>query len=149
MYITTLTLHNYVRWLVLVAMFYALIRVWLGLVGNREWTKNDDRVALAVTLSTSLQFILGIILYLLPMGLAQAARQNFGMAMKIRDLRFFGLEHPLQMIIALTFVHLGSARARKAYPSARQFRWAVICFTIAALLILIAIPWWRPMIQGF
>lgn len=149
MYITVLTLHSYLRWLVLVAMLYALVRAWWGLVRKREWTKADDTAALAFTRLISLQFILGIILYLLPAGLAQVAWQNFGVAMGVRELRFFGLEHPLQMIIAVTIVHLGSTRAQKAQPFARQFRWAAICFTIAALLILTAIPWWRPLIRGF
>ncbi|MFN8457384.1 MAG: hypothetical protein U0401_22455 [Anaerolineae bacterium] len=149
MYITVLTLHSYIRWLVLAVMLYALIRAWWGLICKREWTKADDRAALAFTMIISVQFILGVILYLLPVGLAQVARQNFSAAMKVPELRFFGLEHPLQMIIALTVVHLGSARARKAHPSARQFRWAATCFTIATLLILSAVPWWRPLFRGF
>jgi len=152
MYILTLTLHSYTRWLVLIAMGYALLRAWRGLIGKHEWQKMDDFAALGFAWLISLQFILGIVLYLLPNGLADAARQaaaqNFSAAMKIYDLRFFGMEHPLQMIMALAVVHLGSARARKAQFSVSQFRWAAICFTIAAILIVIAVPWWRPFLRG-
>ncbi|MEM7130882.1 MAG: hypothetical protein AAF702_31465 [Chloroflexota bacterium] len=148
MYGITLMLHSYIRWLVLIVMCYGLIRAWWGLLRKREWLKADDLTALAFTWVISLQFILGTILFFIPSGIAQAAWQNFSIAMQVRDLRFFGLEHPLQMIIALTIVHIGSARARKAEASARQFRWAAICFTLATVLILTAIPWWRPWLRG-
>ncbi|MCW1968706.1 MAG: hypothetical protein KIH69_011400 [Anaerolineae bacterium] len=152
MYILTLTLHSYTRWLVLIAMIYALFRAWRGLIGKREWHSLDDFANRCFAGLISLQFILGVVLFLLPNGLAYAARQaaaqNFSAAMKVYDLRFFGMEHPLQMVIALAIVHLGYARARKAQASASQFRWAAICFTIAAILILIAVPWWRPFLRG-
>lgn len=152
MYILTLTLHSYTRWLVLIAMTYALFRAWRGLISKREWHKMDDFAIRSFVGLISLQFILGVTLYLLPSGLAYAARQsaaqNFSAALKVYDLRFFGMEHPLQMMMALAVVHLGSARARKAQSSANQFRWAAICFTIAAILILVAIPWWRPFFRG-
>lgn len=152
MYILTLTLHSYTRWLVLIAMTYALFRAWRGLIGKREWHKTDDFATHSFVGLISLQFILGVTLYLLPSGLAYAARQaaaqNFSAALKIYDLRFFGMEHPLQMMMALAVVHLGGARARMAQSSASQFRWAAISFTIAAILILIAIPWWRPFLRG-
>jgi hypothetical protein len=149
MYYTILMLHSYTRWLVLAAMLYALVRSWWGVIGKREWTRADSTSAMAYTILISIQFLLGIVLLFLPEGLPQLAWQDFASSIKVRDLRFFGLEHPVQMIIALTVVHLGAARARKANPSAKQFRWAAICFTISAVLILAAIPWWRPLLRGF
>ena len=148
MYNIALILHSYFRWFVLFIMIYALFRAWWGVFSKRDWTKGDDTAVLGFTWLISIQFILGLILFLLPTGLANAARQNLNVMMSVRDLRFFGLEHPLQMVIALTIVHLGSARARKATPASRQFRWAAICFTLAAILILVAIPWWRPLLRG-
>lgn len=148
MYVILLTLHNFTRWLVLIALVYALVRVWHGLLAKREWTRADAAAVLAATSAISVQFVLGILLFFNPDGLAQLAWKDFGAALSVHDLRFFGLEHPVQMIIALTLIHLGSARARKASPSAKQFRWAAICFTIAVLLILAAIPWWRPLLRG-
>jgi hypothetical protein len=89
----------------------------------------------------------GLLLYFEPLGIAQAAARDMGTAMRVRELRFFGLEHPLQMVIALTLVHLGRARSRKAAELALKYRWALVCFTLAALLIVIAIPWWRPLLR--
>lgn len=152
-YQIVLFLHSYNRWLVMAVMFYALFRAWHGLLSKRAWTNTDNITALAFTWLVTLQFVLGLILYLFPNGLAQTAlqvmSQDFGAAMKTRDLRFFGMEHPLQMVIALIIAHLGGARSRKTHPSANQFRWAVICFTLAALLIFSGIPWWRPLLRAF
>ncbi len=148
MYIIVLTLHSYTRWLVLAAMLFALFRAWRGMLGQRAWARADDWAALTFTWVISLQFVLGVILYFVPNGMAQVAWRDLAAAMPVRDLRFFSLEHPIQMLVAITLVHLGSARSRRAHPAARQYRWAVICFTAGALLILAAIPWWRPLLRG-
>jgi len=153
MYEITLFLHSYTRWIVLIVSLYTLFIMWRGFLQKREWTKTETILSRVFVWVFTLQFILGTILYFIPNGLAQTAidimRQDFSQAMGTKDLRFFGLEHPLQMVIAMLVVHLGSSRARKVSPSATQFRWAVICFTLGLLLILAAIPWWRPLLRGF
>ncbi len=148
MYTLALTLHSYTRWLVIIAMLWALVMAWSGWLRPREWTQWDNRAGLFFSTIFSIQFILGVILVLQPVGFAQAAWRDMGAAMQVRDLRFFGLEHPLQMIIALTLVHLGRARSRKATVTSKKFRWAAITFTIASLLVLAAIPWWRPLLRA-
>jgi len=147
MYRLALLFHSYTRWLVLIAMVWALFYAWRGWLGNRPWTRVDRRAGLLFTVITSMQFVLGLLLYVYPSGLARTALRNLGAAMEIRELRFFGIEHPLQMVIAIGLVHLGSARSRKARAPLAQHRWAVLCYTLAALAILTAIPWWRPLLR--
>lgn len=153
MYPIILILHSYTRWLVLAAVFYGLYLAWKGFLSKGEWTKTNDVSALVFVWAITIQFVLGITLYFYPLGLAQTALQimgqDFDSAMKVRDLRFFGMEHPLQMVIALIISHVGSARARKVRPAVKQFRWAVISFTLVAILVLSAIPWWRPLLRMF
>lgn len=144
MYGIAVLLHSYTRWLVLLAMVWALYRAWSGLILRRQWTEVDRRAGWLFATVISVQLLLGLTLFFYPGGLAQAALRNMAVAMKNRELRFFGLEHPLQMVIAVGLVHLGSARSRKATSSAVKYRWAVICYTLATLAIVIAIPWWRP-----
>jgi hypothetical protein len=147
MYNIALLLHSYTRWLVLVALLFALYRSWSGWLRKREWTIWDSRAGLFFAILITVQFGFGVLLYFQPTGLAQAAARDFSAAMGVRELRFFGLEHPLQMTIALGLAHLGWARARKSVETRKKFRWAVICYTLAALAILIAIPWWRPLLR--
>ncbi|MGB0385058.1 MAG: c-type cytochrome [Ardenticatenaceae bacterium] len=147
MYNVALYLHSYTRWLVIVSIVWALWRAWGGLLRGREWVKQDRVAGLTVTMLTSLQFILGVILYLSPNGLAQAAVQDFAAAMSVRDLRFFGIEHPLQMIIVLFLTHLASARSKRASTTRKKFRWGAACYSLTMLLVLTAIPWWRPLFR--
>lgn len=153
MYQITLFLHSYTRWIVVAVSLCTLFIMWRGFLQKREWGKIETIVSRVFVWIFTLQFIFGATLFFFPNGLAQTAidvmSQDFGIAMKTRDIRFFGMEHPLQMTIAMLVVHLGSSRARKATSSAKQFRWAVICFTLGLLLILSGIPWWRPFLRGF
>lgn len=149
MYSMMLVLHNFTRWLVVISMIFAVGWSVFGWLQGRAWTKWDTRFGLAFMVLITVQFMWGVVLYLIPNGLAQAAWQDMGVAMNIRELRFFGLEHPIQMIIALTLVHLGWTRSRKATITKTKFRWAAGTYSMATLLILSAIPWWRPVLRGF
>jgi hypothetical protein len=151
MYEITLLLHSYTRWIVLIVSLYTLFIVWRGFLQKREWGKTETIASRLFVWVFTLQFIFGATLFFFPDGLAQTAinimSQDFASTMKTRDIRFFGMEHPLQMTIAMAVVHIGASRARKVTPSAKQFRWAVISFTLALLLILVGIPWWRPLLR--
>jgi len=143
-----LLLHSYLRWIVVIVMLYAVVRMWWGLIGKREWSAQDGMIARVFAMLVSVQLIIGLVLYALPAGLAAVARQDIGAAMGVTELRFALVEHPLMMIIAIALVHIGSSRARKADGSARKFRLAAIFFTIATLLIFASIPWWQPLFRG-
>lgn len=143
-YELSLLLHNYTRWLIVVVMISALILVWWGVLRQRAWGRWEARLTAAFAILVSIQFLWGVLLYFVPEGIAQAALRDMGASMRVRELRFFGLEHPLQMLIAIGLIHLGWARSRKAPLSRSKFRWTAGTFTLATLLILSAIPWWRP-----
>jgi hypothetical protein len=149
MYRFLLFLHGLTRWAVVVAMLVALIQVWSGVLGRRPWGARDAQAGSWFTHLTSLQFVLGMLLFVFPYGLAQAALGNLGQALVTPELWFFGIAHPLLMSLAVGLAHLGRARARKAKDDTARFRWALSCYSTAAVLILIAIPWWRPLLRGF
>ena len=147
MYSILVLLHSYNRWLILLAMGWALFQLGRGMVQRRDWQPSDTWAVNALLVSVRLQFILGIILFFIPVGFAQAAWRSIDTAMVVRDLRFFGLEHPLQMIIAVALIETGAARSKRAAERVAKYRWALISFAIALLLILAAIPWWRPLLR--
>jgi hypothetical protein len=63
-------------------------------------------------------------------------------------LSFFAIEHPLAMILAVVFAHLGSALSKKAPDSAGKYRQAAIWYTLSVLLLIIGMPWFRPLLPG-
>jgi hypothetical protein len=67
--------------------------------------------------------------------------------MGVKELRFFSVEHITGMLIALGFAHVGSTRIRRATTDASKLRQAAIWQTLAAISILVSIPWWRPLLR--
>jgi hypothetical protein len=86
------------------------------------------------------QFLLGLLMYFALSPVTAAARANMGAAMKVPELRFFGVEHAATMFIAVTVAHLGRIRAKRKQARAR-YRSTLITQIFWLLLTLAAIPW--------
>ncbi|MEJ2708099.1 MAG: hypothetical protein P8074_10845 [Anaerolineales bacterium] len=146
MYTTILAIHNVLRWFVILAGLVAVILAYAGWFGKRQWTSADRMAGLFFSIGMDLQVLLGLILYFFLSPLTRAVFQNFGAAMSDAQIRFFGLEHIFYMILALILVHVGRAVSRRPKEAVMKHRNAAIAYTLAFVLILIAIPWWRPLI---
>ena len=149
MYLTVLAIHNIFRWIVLILGVITLLRAYLGWLGGRIWTSTDRTVSMLFASSLDIQLLLGLILYFFLSPITREFINDIGAAMADVQTRFFGLEHVLYMLAAVVLVHVGSARARRAETDVVKFRFAAIFFSLAFIVILIAIPWWRPLIRGF
>jgi hypothetical protein len=143
MYAIVLALHNTTRWLVLAFGMWALYRLATGWVGRRAWTDGDRRSVRWFALILSLQFVFGAVLYLFPGWFANAVLANVSIAaiMKDRILRFFTVEHPVQMIVAVGVSHMASAMTRRMTSDRRRFAVGTALVSLTMLLILAAIPW--------
>ena len=94
------------------------------------------------------QLLLGLLLYFVVSPLmTQTILPNFGSAMQNSSLRFFAVEHGFMMAAALVFAHLGSVFAKRAQDSAGKFKAAAIWFSLATVVILAGIPWFRPLLR--
>ncbi len=147
MYNLALILHNLVRWAVLIVAIVATVRAFIGWFGHREWTETDRKWGTFFTIAMDIQLLLGLLLYFVLSPITRQVFSNFGAAMSSPDVRFFGLEHAFYMIVAVVLAHVGSVLSRRAPDSLRKFRMAAIFFGLATLIILIAIPWFRPLIR--
>jgi hypothetical protein len=132
--------HSILRWVVILTCLYALLRVWNGLLNKRPWEKADRLSGLAFTSALNLQFFLGLGLYAIS-PLTVPAMKNFGAAMKDSTLRFFLVEHPTAMLLAVIIAQAGFSLSKRAPSDRARFLRATIAYTLAALLILAAIPW--------
>ena len=61
--------------------------------------------------------------------------------MKQPMYRFFGMEHFLMMVIAIVLITIGRKKAEKATDALVKHKKIVVWYTIALLIILLAIPW--------
>lgn len=148
MYPFLLSLHNILRWVVVIAGAVAIIRAFMGLSGKRPFTALDNRLSLAFTISLDIQVVLGLLLYVVFSPITTGAFANFGAAMGNSETRFWLIEHISVMIVALVLAHIGRSRAKKATTDSAKYKQIAIFFTLAFLAILVAIPWAsRPLLR--
>lgn len=134
-------LHNLVRWAVVVFGLLAAGRALIGWLGRRGWLPLDNRLGLFFTISLDVQVLLGLLLYFVLSPTTTNYFSRFGEAMSIPQVRFFLVEHSLIMVVALVLAHIGRSRARKAPNPIARHRAAAIFYTLAIILVFIAMPW--------
>lgn len=148
-----LVLHNLVRWVILIFAVLTLISAISGLISKRNYTSADGKFNFFFMLGMDIQILFGFLLYFNGIWFDQL--KNIGASMKDAMLRFFSLEHMLLMLIAWILVHAGRISVKKTLTSQSKFKKTLIYFSIALLLILLAIPWpfrdaiARPLFRGF
>jgi hypothetical protein len=147
MYALFLTLHSLVRWVVVVLAVVVVVRALLGWRRSNPWTELDNRLGLFFTIGLDVQVLLGVILYLFLSPLVGVAFQDFGAAMRDSELRYWGVEHIALMIIALVLAHAGRSIAKRASDAIEKHKRALIFYGLSVLIILLAIPWWRPLLR--
>jgi hypothetical protein len=153
MYTALLTVHSYLRWLVLIAALVAIARALGGLTKRRSWAAADDTAVRWFTTTLDIQMLVGlIILFLSPFTIP--AWSNLGATMRDAPTRFLMVEHQVGMVIAVALAHIGRARIRKTADLVRRHRVALIFFGLSLLVMLISIPWpgrpgGRALLRGF
>ena len=144
------TIHNITRWVVIILGVFAIIRGIAGLIGKKTWQESDRKIGFFFTLAFDIQILFGILLYFFFSQWGLKSILNFGMAevMKVTVFRFYVVEHALMMFLGIIFAHLGSILPKKTENSGKKFKRVVIFFGLALILILVGVPWDRPLFPG-
>lgn len=145
MYIWILSLHNLLRWLVVIGGVLAFGGALWGWFGKRDWTRLDDGLGLIFAVGLDVQVLIGLLLYFIFSPLTTAALQNISAVLQDSTLMFFVVEHGVTMLAALALAHAGRALTKKAAHAAGKHQRAAIFFGLALLAIFVAMPWGRPL----
>lgn len=140
MYSYLLISHSWLRWIVLVALLYAIGRAYSGLGNTRPFSKSDSQVLRVTTRIITIQFLLGLGLYFTS-PLTQYFLDNFSEAVHEREPRFFGMEHITVMTIAVAVIELGAAKVKRQRDDKLKFQTMLRWLVIGLLLMLSSIPW--------
>lgn len=132
--------HSFLRWAILLAGLWAVIRSLKGVTGNTPYTAADKKAGLFFMIFCDLQLVAGLILFFLS-PLSKAGISDMGGAMKDPVLRFFTVEHETMAIIAIALVHIGKSKIKKAVSDAQKHKLGLIFFGLAFIVILALIPW--------
>ncbi|MBC5837395.1 hypothetical protein [Flavobacterium muglaense] len=120
----------------LLLLVVAVVNAIVGLVGKKEFTAKDRKIAIFGLIGTHTQLLIGLILYFVsPLGFSSLGN------MADKALRLTSLEHPLMNIIAITLITVGWSKHKKLTTSESKFKTFTIFYTLGLLLILSRIPW--------
>lgn len=135
-YTVVLTLHSWVRWLVLlggIAALAAMIRD--DGEGGHVLPESMHRGFIHLV---NIQFTLGLTLYLFLSPWVRAAWTDLSAAMGDSVLRFFGVEHVVGMTLAVSAAHMSLVWRTKIQ---RGRRWVIGAQWCWLLITLASIPW--------
>lgn len=141
MYPLVLTLHSWLRWVVVIVGVIAVIRFLIGWLGKKEWGALDARLSLIFPMTIDIQVLLGLLLHFVLSPITTSALRDFSAAMKNSAVRYYSVEHILMMLIALIVAHIGSMLVKKRTDATAKFRIGFIFFVLAMIIIFMAIPW--------
>ena len=154
MYAYLIFFHSIVRWLVLGSLLFAIFRSYRGYSSNAVFTRTDNSIRHWTATIAHIQLTIGSVLYFTsPM--IKFFLSNFKEQLHNLDLSFFGVIHILLMTVAVVLITIGSAKAKGQSIDQEKFRTMLVCFSIALVIIFIAIPWpfsplaGRPFIRIF
>lgn len=135
MYSIALILHSWLRWLAIIAGVGATATAFA------PGTARSEKAGLLFMIAVDLQMLLGVLLYGFLSPNTTAAFADFGGAMRDPVARFWAVEHPVMMLAAVVFAHLGRVLARKAPTPAAMRTRMVICFGLSTVLMIVGTPW--------
>lgn len=149
-----LHLHNLLRWVILVLLLLSVLKSYSGMKSNKTFTAGDKKIWLFTMISAHITLVLGLYQWTLGrFGLFTYIKPEGVSMMKDPTLRYFQMEHPVMMIVAIVLITLGYGMSKKSVSDADKFKKAYKYFLVALILILVSIPWpfreiGRPLFPG-
>lgn len=140
MYAYLLITHSYLRWLVLISLFFGLIFSFIKHKKRKIYTQNDYQLFNGIKNIFNLQFLLGILL-LFQSPFVQTFWKQISVAVKWREVRFFGLEHPFMMILSVVLINFFVHKSKTKINTQQGFKYLFIRLLIIFVLIFLSIPW--------
>jgi nitric oxide reductase large subunit len=140
MYQNLLPFHSIIRWLLVACLAHSLIRSIIGLTTKSPYSKSDNIIRSLTSAISHIQLIVGFILYF-KSPIVNYFRTTGSEALRYTDIAFFSVYHIALMVIAILLITIGAAKAKRTKTDAEKHKQIVLWFGIAALLIMLAIPW--------
>jgi hypothetical protein len=143
MYTGLVHLHNFLRWVILLLLIVAIFRHLSGMTGKKAFTKGDRKTGTWLMISANVQFVLGLIQWFVgDWGYKLIANAGgMGAVMKNAPARFWVVEHPIGMLIAVALISIGRGVAKKNIPDPNKHKRAFWFFLVALILIIVSVPW--------
>lgn len=141
MYSAFLHTHSVLRYVVLILILVAIFKAITG--GNKPYTDGERKLNLFAMISAHVQLLVGLVLYFI------SPRVDFSQ-MSDSVTRYWNVEHVTSMVVAIILITIGHSKSKKATEAYTKRRAISIFYSIAIVVILVAIftmkdrnPWWN------
>lgn len=137
-----LHLHNLLRWVIFILLLVSILKAYSGWKSKKTFSAGDAKIWLFTMIAAHITLLLGIYQWTIGrLGIFTTGHASFADVMKDSNTRFFQVEHPVSMVLAIVFITLGRGMAKKDVSDETKYRKAFIFFLLAMILILAAVPW--------
>ncbi|HYE56104.1 MAG TPA: hypothetical protein VD996_14745 [Chitinophagaceae bacterium] len=134
--------HNFLRWVILLLLLAAIIKSVAGMAGNKPFTNGDKKLSTFLMISAHVMFLVGLYQVLAGRyGIFTSVRPDDIPLMQDKFYRFFWVEHPLAMFIAIALITVGRKQTKKNISDGVKHKKVFWFYFIALILILAAVPW--------
>ncbi len=131
-------LHSLLRYFVLIATAVAATLSLIGLLGKKDFTAGNKKSALFMMIFCDIQLLVGLAVYYLS---GQMQIINTGAAMQSHYNRFYAIEHPVGMVVAIILIHLGYNVVKKNISAEKKLKRLFWYSFIALVIFLTQTPW--------
>ena len=137
-YLEIKSFHSIIAYFTLVAILVAIIYIGYAWLNKKPFSGEAKIIAQVAMGATHIQFLMGIILYIVsPLGLSNASAA----AMQDSVSRLYMLEHPLMMLMGVIFISIGFITSAKLSDDKEKQKKIVVFYSLGLLFILSRIPW--------
>lgn len=137
-----LHLHNILRWVILILLLVAIAKSFSGMNGNRPFTNGDKKVGLFLMIAAHITLLVGLYQVLAGRyGILTNPLPEGTSIMKNKFYRFFLIEHPVSMLIAIILITIGRGQAKKNISDHAKHKKSFWFYVVALIFILVAVPW--------
>ncbi len=129
--------HSGIMWIAVAMLFLSVLLATVILIKKKdECFAKREKIFKFTKWLFYFQAVLGmVLLFISPM-------VNFSEGfMKDETRRFYGMEHPLMMLIVIAFLAIGLFKAKKKANSLHAIRTILIFYSIALIIVAMMIPW--------
>ena len=135
-------LHNFLRWVILILLVISILKAYSGWQGRKVFAPGDKKIWLFTMISAHTTLLLGLYQVALGRyGIFSTTLPEGTSVMKDKFFRFFWVEHPAGMILAIVLITLGYGMSKKSVSDEVKYKKAFYYFLIALIVILASIPW--------
>lgn len=140
MYGYLLIIHSYLRWIALGFLLFGLIFIFLKKSNKALYTTKDYQLFKAIKNVFNLQFLVGIFL-LIQSPLVKTFWVQVSQAVKWREIRFFGLEHPFMMILGVLLLNVFTHQTKEKIGTNNAFNYLFVRYLIILFILFVSVPW--------